>query len=83
MWSQSGLVGFIHSSHCFGWTNQISHFWRNAILWWELCYFCYVQVKLLSLFTGADYKDVTDEECSEEVAKVTANMVKAFDYSEG
>ena len=40
-------------------------------------------MKLLSLFSGKDYEDVTDEECGREVSKVATDMVKVFDYSEG
>ena len=45
-------------------------------------YLC-AQVKLLSLLSGKDSFAVSEDECSTELEKMTTDMVKAFDYSEG
>lgn len=40
-------------------------------------------MKLLSLLSGKDCTLVSEEECSKELSRVTLDMVKAYDYSEG
>ena len=52
-------------------------------------YLCYdkmyscAQAKLLSLLSGKDSFAISEDECSTELIKMTTDMVKAFDYSEG